>query len=318
MGGFHYYKGANLDTPCGPVSPADLLSLERAAKIQLPTLEEIRDKSKSEGSGEVVTKTLALSQTFWFLTQCIAKAIRSQETGQGDVTKLELLTTAYIMMTIWMRWAWWNKPLNMTQSIRVSQSLKPIPQPTRRQRRKMVYKPPPSTLIRWYHQRYVKATEDMIFGFRGDYTYLPRGKTVPRFYTGGDNSYLDRPATYLFIVLLFSTVFAAINCIAWSYDNDSTLSSVEIVLWRLSSFAGVGFWLISAQCLIIIAVMDSLGWIQASSFFSSAHLVWMVSLWALVYVLLRVASFILAIRELNGGANLTLDSAGWTYFIPHV
>jgi hypothetical protein len=130
MGGYHYYKGVNLDTPCSAVSPGDLLRLVRAAKIQPPTLEEIRDKSKSGGSGEVVVKTLALLQMFWFLSQCIAKATqRSQETEQGRVTKLELLTAAYIMMTLWMRWACWNKPLNVTQPIRISQSLEPIPEP---------------------------------------------------------------------------------------------------------------------------------------------------------------------------------------------
>jgi hypothetical protein len=119
-------------------------------------------------------------------------------------------------------------------------------------------------------------------------------------------------------MLLLSLVFGAINCIAWSYGNDGTLSFVEIVLWRLSSFAGVGFWLISVESLVAVPVMHSLGWIQGNSFYTSALIAWVASLWAMAYVLLRVGSFILAIRELDTGANVILDSVYWTYLIPHI
>jgi hypothetical protein len=158
----------------------------------------------------------------------------------------------------------------------------------------------------------------MISGFSGDWTQFPDRKTVPRFYTGGKTSRISRSPTNFFIVLLLSIVFAAINCIAWSYDDNDTLPFIEIVLWRLSSLAGVGFWLIFIQSLVVVGSMESLGWIRANSFYSSALCAWVISLWALAYVLLRIASFILAIRELNTGASLILNAANWTYFIPHI
>jgi hypothetical protein len=325
MGGFHYYKGANLDEPCHAVQPGDLLDLVGAAKITLPLLEEIQDKSKSGGSGGLAIRALALLQVFWFVTQSITKATTmtqsSQESEQTRVTKLELLTTAYIMMAVCIRMVWWNKPLNVKQSIRVPLSLEPKPGSSRRQNSTMVYGPPPpssSTYIRKYHYRYVQAVDDLLCSFSSNCAHFPKGRTVPRFYTGGRQSNIPRSSNYFFILLLPSIVFAAINCVAWSYDNNDTLSSIEIELWQLSSFAGVAFWLISIQNLLILMIVDWLEWAELDSFASNALCAWMMSLWALFYVLLRVTSFILAIRELNTDANLVLDTVYWTYFIPHV
>jgi hypothetical protein len=326
MGGFHYYKGSDLANPCHPVDPYDLLDLVNTAKIELPTVEEIQDQSKSGGNlgrGEPLIKALALLQVFWFSTQCIAKATgtsmvhSSQELREERVTKLEILTAAYIMMAFCMHVAWWNKPLNVTQPIRVSLSLEPTTGLHRRQRLTMAYEPPPSTSIQRYHRRYVEAAEDIIFGFSSNYAHFPNGKTVPRFYTGGSNPNNDRSVRYFFIVLLITAIFAAINCTSWSYDNNSALSFIDIALWRLSSFAGVGFWLISALGLIILVVMDWLRWIQLDSFYDT-FCAWIISLLALISVLLRIASFLLAIRELNTSAEFTLDTTDWTYSIPHI
>jgi hypothetical protein len=123
---------------------------------------------------------------------------------------------------------------------------------------------------------------------------------------------------YIFIVPSLSIVFAAISCIAWHYDDSGGLSLIEVVFWRLSSFAGVGSWLISAQSLLTVGFVSELKWIKEDSFFYKALRVWMLSLWALIYVLLRIASFIIAIRELTVGAGLLLDTPHWTYSIPHI
>jgi hypothetical protein len=315
MGGFHYYKGANLDTPCHPVDPADLLNLVRTTNIELPPLEEICDKSKSGGSGELLIKVLALLQVLWFVAQCIARATTttqwSQESQQSHVTKLELLTAAYIMMAFCMWLAWWNKPLNMRQPIRLPLYL----ESSGRYRPTTVYKPPPSTYIRKYHHRYVKAANDIIFRYTYDNVYFRNGRTVPRFYTGSN---IYGPSRHFFIVPSLSIVFAAINCIAWPYDDGGALSLIEVVFWRLSSFAGVGYWLISVQSLLTLGIVGELKWIKENSFFYKALRAWILSIWALIYVLLRLASFIIAIRELTVGAGLSLDTPHWTYSIPHV
>jgi hypothetical protein len=54
-----------------------------------------------------------------------------------------------------MRWACWNKPLNVTQPIRISQSLEPIPEPIWSKKRDVAHKPLPSTYLRRYYYRYV-------------------------------------------------------------------------------------------------------------------------------------------------------------------
>jgi hypothetical protein len=322
MGGFHYYKGVNLDKPCYPVNPGDVAYLVRTSQIKLPPLNEIRDKSKSAGSGELLIKALALLQVFWFVIQCIAKVTSttqlSQELQQPHVTKLELLTAAYIMMALCMCLAWWNKPLNVRQPIRVPLYLEPTSESIGMYRPALVYEPPPSTSIRKYHHWYVKAAENMIFGYTCDNAYFSNGRAVPRFYTGGNRLNLDRSGSHFLIVLSLSIIFAAINCIAWHYDDKSGLSLVEVMFWRLSSFAGVGFWLISAQSLLVLAIMDEIEWIDCNSFLCTALSVWMLSFWALIYVFLRITSFVLATRELQTSAGLMLETVDWTYFIPHV
>jgi hypothetical protein len=322
MGGFHYYKGINLDKPCYPINAGNLINLVRAKKIKLPPLEEICDKSKSAGSGELFIKALALLQVFWFVSQSIAKVTNTtqspQESGQKHITKLELLTAAYTMMAFCMCLAWWNKPLNVRQPIRLPLYLEPTPGPSGGYRPTTVYEPPPSTFIRKYHRRYVKAADNTIFGYTYDNVYFPDGRTVPRFYTGGNQSNPDRSAGHFFIVLSLSILFAAINCIAWPYDDKNGLPLVEVVFWRLSSFAGVGFWLISAQSLFVVGIMDEFDWSNCDSFFCDAIIVWILTFWALICVLLRITSFVLAIRELNTSASVMLDTVDWTYFIPHV
>ncbi|KAJ6582391.1 hypothetical protein B0H19DRAFT_927867, partial [Mycena capillaripes] len=60
------------------------------------------DKSK----GDALSKGLALSQGFWFTTQCLARMHQHLA-----LTELEVATVAFAIVSIFIWLRWWNKPL---------------------------------------------------------------------------------------------------------------------------------------------------------------------------------------------------------------
>ena len=109
MGGFMLYEG---DVAKGVLSPERFSKLLTAEKIEFPTVtvEEIEDRSKSDE----FSKTIALSQTLWFVTQCISR--RAQHL---DLTLIELLTLSLAVFNGFMYFLWWHKPLNVRCPVRV-------------------------------------------------------------------------------------------------------------------------------------------------------------------------------------------------------
>ena len=109
MGGFMLFEG---DNPKGVLSQKRFSELLTAGKIEFPTItvEEIEDRSKADG----FSKTIALGQTLWFVTQCVAR--RAQHL---DLTLIELLTLSLAVLNGVMYFLWWNKPMDVRCPIRV-------------------------------------------------------------------------------------------------------------------------------------------------------------------------------------------------------
>ena len=110
MGGFTLH-----DEQGTPLRILELIKLEKlseAGRIQWPLIseEEIQDRSK----GDYLSKGIVLVQTSWFITQCIVRGAYSLE-----VTKLEVATLAFAVLTGFTYYLWWNKPLDVHCSIPV-------------------------------------------------------------------------------------------------------------------------------------------------------------------------------------------------------
>ena len=100
------------DNPKGVLSPERFSELLTAGKMEFPTLteEEIEDRSKADG----FSKTIALGQTLWFVTQCIARGAQHL-----DLTLVELLTLSLAVLNGLIYFLWWHKPLDVRCPIRV-------------------------------------------------------------------------------------------------------------------------------------------------------------------------------------------------------
>ena len=109
MGGFMLFEGK---ISKGVLTPQRFSELLTAKKIEFPnvTVEEIEDRSKADG----FSKMIALGQTLWFVTQCIARGAQHL-----DLTPVELLTLSLAVLNGVMYFLWWNKPMDVRCPIRV-------------------------------------------------------------------------------------------------------------------------------------------------------------------------------------------------------
>src|SRR5258705_3243289 len=106
------------DGQMDPRSP--VLTIERYTKTEERTRldrklrkiseEDIKDRSKSD----ILSKLIAISQTTWFILQCIA---RGQQ--RLTLTELELVTLALASLNAITYVFWWHKPLGVQVPIRV-------------------------------------------------------------------------------------------------------------------------------------------------------------------------------------------------------
>ncbi|KDR74667.1 hypothetical protein GALMADRAFT_70554 [Galerina marginata CBS 339.88] len=109
MGGFILYDG---DKEAGVLVPGKFWDLFQEEKVAMPkvTEREIKDRSKSDK----LAKAAVVIQTTWFIAQCIARRVRGL-----IITKLELVTLAFAALNAIMYAFWWDKPLDVTTTIRV-------------------------------------------------------------------------------------------------------------------------------------------------------------------------------------------------------
>jgi hypothetical protein len=115
MGGLTLFEG---NIAKGVLSRRRFDQLLAEGKIEFPTItvEEIEDRSKADG----FSKTIALGQTLWFVTQCIARGAQHL-----DLTLVELLTLSLAALNGMMYFLWWNKPMDVRSQIRVYLRNKP-------------------------------------------------------------------------------------------------------------------------------------------------------------------------------------------------
>ncbi|KAF9470555.1 hypothetical protein BDN70DRAFT_998899 [Pholiota conissans] len=72
------------------------------------TEEDIQDRSK----GDIISKTIIILQTTWFIVQCIARWSQ-----HFPVTELEIVTLGFAMLNGITYALWWNKPQNVGRPV---------------------------------------------------------------------------------------------------------------------------------------------------------------------------------------------------------
>ncbi|KAK7024470.1 hypothetical protein VNI00_016267 [Paramarasmius palmivorus] len=75
------------------------------------TEDEIKDNLSHS---DVITKSIAVIQTIWFIMQVIARAVKGLA-----ITELEIVTVGFAILNFGTYFLWWNKPLRVRHPVRV-------------------------------------------------------------------------------------------------------------------------------------------------------------------------------------------------------
>ena len=303
MGGFHLFKRSSEensgtqaisqenDDPLHPLLASDL-TRDDIYSFAMPTEAEIKDRGKSDR----LAKSLVLLQTSWFVMQCIARGIKHL-----PVTHLEIVTLAYAAMNFVIYVFWWNKPLNVNQPVRVF--------------RKSGESEPSETQPQSSSEAQISTSEatdkclETIFGFiaGNQDVNLSREDRVPRFWansTGGNILIADM------IVLGVGVFFGAIHCIAWGF---SFPTHAELLIWRVSSVAITAVPFYMALMFGLALWLANMGFDTIGSIFGFSILPAFI-----LYIIVRVATLVLALTSLRDLPHGAFDTVHWTTFIPHV
>ncbi|CAG7852722.1 SubName: Full=Uncharacterized protein {ECO:0000313/EMBL:CCA73624.1} [Serendipita indica DSM 11827] len=100
--------------PLHPLDEFDVCHCIDTGKLLLPTSAELDDKCRRDG----LARFVVVLQTLWFLAQCALRKFRKL-----SITELEIITLGYILLTMLMNVAWWDKPYWVKFPVRVYETL---------------------------------------------------------------------------------------------------------------------------------------------------------------------------------------------------
>jgi hypothetical protein len=321
MGGFHLF--IDFKYPLYPLHRDTIKKLHLQKRIKLPNLSEIQDKGKKA----TLVDFLVLIQVSWFIMNTIARA-----NAALTITKLELITIAYISMNLCMYCMWWDKPKNIKHPIRVHVGQIGIID-TKKKRDHT--SPGFGNINRGKTTSTISQSADyleiarnasyLFFGSEQDSVDVTSYKAVPTFYSGKPGS--GRTFQSLFFAFSVALVRSAILGIAWSYGIHQTAASAsatepisvaELVLWRVSTLAPCGFMLLCLITIIAAFIIEPL--FHDSNLFKPYKfaLQSMLLFLGVFYVIARNMSLVLGFMELRFVSTDAYETVYWTSCIPHI
>ncbi|KAJ6494223.1 hypothetical protein C8R45DRAFT_900268 [Mycena sanguinolenta] len=274
MGGFVSSTGYPIATIEQLEDPA--LGSEFQKAIRNVNKEHIKDKSK----GDALSKGVVLLQGLWFILQCIARVHQ-----RLAVTQLEVATLAFAIVNIFICLLWWNKPLDVQQSIVVGPCTLPDAET----------KTLPVQLSRF--ERIGAA----IFG-----NYHPQSSVaVPSFWSVN----YDTGTEASFLLLLVGTVFGTIHCAAW---NAVFPTLAEMWIWRTSSLVIVA---IPGFISLLIVILARLYWEEEDS----VPVVFQVMILAApIYIAARMILIVSSLADLRSLPASAFVDVNWSMYVPHI
>ena len=343
MGGFTLHEGGK---PVRVLEAKELEELSEAGKIEWPTItkEEIDDRSK----GDLLSKTIVLFQTIWFMIQWIAR-LRYRLT----VTHLEVVTFSFSIFTGIIYYLWLHKPLDVRCSIPVH-FLEVSDQETQIQ---IDISTPHSTLTNTGHHTVIPAEisdettpvddavihsnplsptpvqDDRSTLFELGYKFIVF--PLKRFFIGvgdmfhcntlGDHS-LGVPTFYSSpnkpsdirlvgtLAIVVTAVFAAIHCYG-------------IFLYFVTSQEASAWLLSTASCILPPVILFTIGisnrvFEMAKASFSgvgpSSGFAFLTLACTCLYFIGRIAIFVLSFMELRSLPEDAYRQVKWVSFFPHI
>ncbi|KAF9473981.1 hypothetical protein BDN70DRAFT_885346 [Pholiota conissans] len=288
------------------------------------TEEDIQDRSK----GDIISKTLIILQTTWFIVQCIARWSQ-----QLPVTELEIVTLGFAMLNGITYAFWWNKPQNVGRPVFLerenlictpSKIPEAIDQSTTSTTGENVvassHEPKtPSQLHSGFLERKLRKSPNAfgIFWYLLQWLVRPLLKLLlrrvtlthtdaaPVFYKPAINNERGPAA----IIAIIGTLFGVVHLIPGWFLVFA--SRQEMWLWRVSAI------LITATSIVFgLAVLKNTDR-DAEDFFKIIIYLTVLSL-LIFYPIARIILLFLSLTSLRTLSPAALQTIEWTTFIPHL
>ncbi|KAF9008041.1 hypothetical protein BDQ17DRAFT_1455805, partial [Cyathus striatus] len=337
MGGFHLRTGESTVI----LYPKQFHVFLQLKKISLPSITEadIEDRSKADA----LTKTIVVSQTIWFVVQCIGRRTQRLALTQLEVTTLAVISCTFILCVIW-----WDKPFDVQQPIYLDCTLDPSSRPISEEIT-VESNEGRSHVSTAKSDQVVPTTQEKTEGCVGKrgsdlthsitscicahseasnptthlkwspYQFLKPIVTVIKkisftmfsIYRTIHNAVVDTTHEYglllsFFEITIIAALFGLVHCIAWNYNFPSTM---ERDLWRISA-VGVG---------VFLSLFALAGFIILFFRISDEFLTFLFAFIILpAYIVCRyflLVEALISLRDLPSSALLTIE---WSSFLPHV
>ncbi|KAF4604355.1 hypothetical protein EYR40_001534 [Pleurotus pulmonarius] len=256
---------------------------------------DIKDKSK----GDPLSKTVAIAESLWFATQCIARGIEG-----FAVTELELTALAFCLIHLFMYILWWHKPRCVQRTIRINCPLKTdtsavLERRMARRRWRPVQVLQSIPLLGMVVEAMFISPNSRPFHERL-WSEHDRQAVV---YGGASNK------SGIYVGTAVGLVFGVIHAIAWNFHSPTT---TEKWLWRASSLVMVA---IPPLSILRPSPMDSPTRIQRAR---SILLTFISRMCSPVYIIARSSLFLIALLQLRDLPPSAFRSVQWVTLIPHV
>ncbi|KAJ7909019.1 hypothetical protein B0H13DRAFT_2494093 [Mycena leptocephala] len=202
MGGFvsadGLYPVSTLEQLADP-----LLGDRYLADIRAVDSEIIMDKSK----GDALSKGVALLQSCWFITQCVARGLQ-----RLPLTEIEVATVAFAAVNVITWILWFRKPLAVQFPIPIGPSSVPGDRSP--------------SVAKASSKRILFSITNAIYGSEATTSLLDRGSHAM------EPSYAESFLHSFLLEVTVAVIFGAIHCTAWDANFPS---ATEKWLWRLSA-----------------------------------------------------------------------------------
>lgn len=257
--------------------------------------EDLKDKSKSDP----LSKTVAIAESLWFATQCIARGIEG-----FAITELELTALAFCLIHLFTYILWWHKPRCVQRTIRMDCPLTTDTSAVlerriarRRSRPVRVLQSIPivgMAVEAMFISPYSRPFHERLWSEHDRQAVVHGGASNKRgVYTG----------------TAVGLIFGVTHVIAWNFYSATT---TEKWLWRASSLVMI---VVPPLSILRPSPVDSPTPIQRAKFV----LLTLVSrMCTPVYIIARSSLFIIALIQLRDLPPSAFRSVQWVTLIPHV
>ncbi|ESK87554.1 hypothetical protein Moror_2003 [Moniliophthora roreri MCA 2997] len=286
--------------------------------------------------GDALSKLIAVLQTAWFITQCIARA-----TEGVAITQIEIITLALAVLNFVTYYMWWHKPLRVRFPVRVIWKRRDRPENISLEHfwvatRRALFNWHNDEWYHWIFAPLLPLLVPVIYLFKNLYNIVAgeHVDTTPKLFASSLTK--DPPQVYA-TVYLVAFVFGGMHCIPWFFTFPT---HAEKIAWRICALVvtlipfGSAFfhflhgkdfkipdnYQVPSTCPLMLKPFLE-GLIKMAGKILDHSWIFLYTLFAILhtsYVVARFTMLVLALLEFRNLPPSAYQAVQWSVYIPHI